>query len=669
MLKHRYIDKICCFVMVICLAVALLLGNLSFAQAENQMGYETRLFDTSRVHTIDLVMEDWEGFLATCTDEQYVACSVVIDGEAYKNVGIRAKGNSSLTTVQSYGNNRYSFKIEFDKYHSGGSYYGLDKLALNNIVQDNTYLKDYLSYTLMARAGVASPLCSFVYITVNGEDWGLYLAVEGVEEAFLQRNYGSNYGKLYKPDSTDMGGGGAGAKGDFSPENPPNFGDGQPAGSFSGNGQPPVEDDGAFDGNGQPPELPQGFQERNAGNMEPAGNPPGGQNEQGGRNGEALPKAGESGDALLSQGQEDAGNAPAEGETPGQNAGNRGFGNRGGFGGGMGSMGSSDVKLQYIDDDPASYSNIFENSKTDVTEQDQQRLIASLKALSEGDASAVDIEQVIRYFAVHNFLCNDDSYTGSIVHNYYLYEKDGQLAMIPWDYNLAFGGFGGGDATGQVNLPIDSPVSSGELSDRPMVAWIFEDEQYTQQYHQVYKEFLQQFEDGSFIALVDETAALISPYVEKDPTAFCSFEEFEQGVAVLKEFCLLRADSVEGQLDGAIPSTTEGQRENGSALVDASHLSLSAMGNNNEGGGNRGGFERQQGQLDGQEAGNSPAQPEGNAGEGEFQPAQRMAFPEMGRGEQPGSGGSGEGQQLILLLVSGTVLLAGVLVAKLYKKW
>ena len=59
----------------------------------------------------------------------------------------------------------------------------------------------------MADMGVASPLCSFVYITVNGEDWGLYLAVESVEESFLTRNYGTGYGELYKPDSMSMGGG------------------------------------------------------------------------------------------------------------------------------------------------------------------------------------------------------------------------------------------------------------------------------------------------------------------------------------------------------------------------------------------------------------------------------------------------------------------------------
>ena len=46
----------------------------------------------------------------------------------------------------------------------------------------------------------------------------------------------------------------------------------------------------------------------------------------------------------------------------------------------------------------------------------------------------------------------------------------------------------------------------------------------------------------------------------------------------LKEFCLLREESVEGQLDGTIPSTTEGQNADGSALIDASHINITDMG-------------------------------------------------------------------------------------------
>ena len=247
------------------------------------------------------------------------------------------------------------------------------------------------------------------------------------------------------------------------------------------------------------------------------------------------------------------------------------FGNGGGFGGmgGLG-MGSSDVKLQYIDDSASSYSNIFNNAKTDITEADQNRLISSLKQLSEYDniEDVVNIDQVLRYFVVHNYVVNGDSYTGSMIHNYYLYEEDGQLSMIPWDYNLAYGTFSGSNASSSVNESIDEV-----LSDRPMQAWIFSDEEYSAQYYALYAELL---ETVDVQAIIDNAYSLIAPYVEKDPTAFCTYEEFEKGVEAIKSFCALRSESVALQLSGSNES------------VSAEGLNISDMGT--MGGGMGGGF-------------------------------------------------------------------------------
>ena len=207
MSTHKHFDKICCVVLALTLILTVLFVNaehFGVQKAFTVMGYEKTLFDTSKVHTINIIMDDWDAFTDNCKSEEYYNCTVVIDNEAYKNVAIRGTGNTSLSQVS---NARYSYKIEFDHYDSTNTYYGLDKLCLNNIIQDKTYMKDYLTYQMMNEMGVAAPLCSYVYITVNGEDWGLYLAVEGVEESFLQRNYGKDYGELYKPDSMRMGGG------------------------------------------------------------------------------------------------------------------------------------------------------------------------------------------------------------------------------------------------------------------------------------------------------------------------------------------------------------------------------------------------------------------------------------------------------------------------------
>lgn len=247
--------------------------------------------------------------------------------------------------------------------------------------------------------------------------------------------------------------------------------------------------------------------------------------------------------------------------------------------------GSDDVLLKYIDDEMESYANIFNNAKTDASDGDKARLIEALKKLGDGEDldGTVDIEAVIRYFVVHNFVLNFDSYTGSMIHNYYLYEEDGQMQMIPWDYNLAFGGFeSAGGATALVNYPIDSPVSGGNVEDRPMLAWIFENQEYTDLYHQYFAEFIDKyFDSGYFEEMIDKVSSMIAPYVEKDPTKFCTYEEFETGVSVLREFCLLRAESISGQLNGTIGSTSDTQSAD--TLIDAGELEITDMGSMNNG--------------------------------------------------------------------------------------
>ncbi len=686
MSTHKHFDKICCVVLALTLVITVLFMNgekLGIKKSSTVMKYESTLFDNTKVHTIDIVMDDWDEFTANARSEEYYTCSVVIDGEAFKNVAIRGKGNTSLSQVT---NDRYSYKIEFDHYDSTSTYYGLDKLALNNVIQDNTYMKDYLTYTMMNDMGVAAPLCSYAYITVNGEDWGLYLAVEGVEESFLQRNYGKDYGDLYKPDSMNMGGGrGNGEKFDmdeFMQDSDTGDNSSQNNNTNETATQPPTEtttnkSEQTVPGFGG--QMPEGMTPPDFG----GGNPFGGQMPEGSapsvssvsktssdnsqddssRSGMTLPDF---------NGENPFGDEMPEGMTPPDFSGENPFGSEmpdfsqmpegmtpptdengnlqmpenfsdmfGGGKGGFGGMGSSDVKLQYIDDDADSYSNIFGNAKTDITKADKTRLIEALKNLSNGEEleTTVDVEAVIRYFVVHNFVVNSDSYTGSMIHNYYLYENDGQLQMIPWDYNLAFGSFMSmGSATSSGNDPIDTPLSVSGSGDRPMIDWIFSNEEYTELYHQIFGEFIEKyFNSGYYTEMIDSVTSMISPYVEKDPTKFCTYDEFEKGVATLKEFCLLRADSVKGQLNGTIGTTSATQKNE--TLIDASHINTSDMGSM---GGGKGGFggnmQRQQSSSD--SSTNSEASAETSSDE--YDPAENNNGSSNSRPQMPGDFGGGE---------------------------
>lgn len=558
MSTHKHFDKICCVVLVIALLLSgLFMCSEQFGvkKASTVMAYEKLLFDNSKVHSINIIMDDWDEFIENCKSEEYYTCTVVIDNEACRNVAIRGKGNTSLSQVT---NDRYSFKIEFDHYDSTNTYYGLDKLCLNNIIQDNTYMKDYLCYTMMKDMGVASPLCSFTYITVNGQDWGLYLAVEGVEESFLQRNYGKDYGELYKPESMNMGGGGnkdGGDKDGGDRGNIPNF-DGSDRGNMPNIGGDQGNMPDFVGGQGNMPDF-----------NSSQGNIPNFKDSQQNSDGSSTEQSQTGGNDKQFEIPNNIKNAM----------------------GGMGKMnGSDDVLLKYIDDNYDSYSNIFDNAKTKVSNSDKTRLIEALKNLSnmEDLENTVDIEAVIKYFVVHNFVVNFDSYTGSMIHNYYLYENDGQLQMIPWDYNLAFGGFqSSGGATSLVNYPIDSPVSGGNASERPMIAWIFESEEYTNMYHQYFEEFISKYLDSDYFAnMIDNVTSMIAPYVEKDPTKFCTYEEFQTGASTLKSFCLLRLESIRGQLEGTIGSTSETQTED--TLIKAEGINIDDMGSM---GGNFGG--------------------------------------------------------------------------------
>jgi hypothetical protein len=100
-------------------------------------------------------------------------------------------------------------------------------MVLNNIMSDKSYMKEYLSFELFDFIVVPSPAYAYSNIKVNNKDWGLYLAVEVIAEDFIERQFGSVDGNLYKPESMDMGGG-----------------------NKDGNGGPP--DGKAFKGGGMP---------------------------------------------------------------------------------------------------------------------------------------------------------------------------------------------------------------------------------------------------------------------------------------------------------------------------------------------------------------------------------------------------------------------------------
>ena len=115
------------------------------------MEYETALFDTGEVLSVNILMDeaDWADMLENAISEEYYSCTVEIGGKTFYQVGIRPKGNTSLSNIANDPTtDRYSFKLEFDHYVECQTCFGLDKLVLNNNYADATNMKEALIYDM-----------------------------------------------------------------------------------------------------------------------------------------------------------------------------------------------------------------------------------------------------------------------------------------------------------------------------------------------------------------------------------------------------------------------------------------------------------------------------------------------------------------------------------------
>ncbi|MDE5859095.1 MAG: CotH kinase family protein, partial [Oscillospiraceae bacterium] len=263
------------------------------------------------------------------------------------------------------------------------------------------------------------------------------------------------------------------------------------------------------------------------------------------------------------------------------------------MGGGMGGS-SSGGTLEYNGDDASSYQAIFGNVVgAEGSDEDYARVITALKALNDGEniEKYFDVDEILRYLAVHTFVVNLDSYSSNMAQNYYIYEYDGVIKILPWDYNFAWGAFESGNASSTVNFPIDTPVSGVEMSARPLISKLFENEDYLALYHGYLRELTEKyFSVDEFSRRVNDIDGIIGGYVGKDTTAFYTYDEYKAALETFITVGNLRAESVIGQLDGTVPSTTAEQKASPDKLIAANDISLSVMGTNGFGGGMHGGF-------------------------------------------------------------------------------
>ncbi len=182
-------------------------GSYARADFDPATEYVNKIFDNSYVHKVEITIseDDYQNLLAEPREKTKYHTTVLIDGEKFDDVAFSARGNGTL--VQALADHEanddtsleLSYTLNFKKFNKKSSYHGLDKLILSRLYYERSYLRSYLALHLSAAVGLDIPLSSFTEVYINGELSGLYLALEGIDNSFLNRTGSSKTASLFHP--------------------------------------------------------------------------------------------------------------------------------------------------------------------------------------------------------------------------------------------------------------------------------------------------------------------------------------------------------------------------------------------------------------------------------------------------------------------------------------
>ena len=138
--------------------------------------------------------------------------------------------------------------------------------------------------------------------------------------------------------------------------------------------------------------------------------------------------------------------------------------------------------------------------------------------------SVLDVDSVLRYIAANTVFGNYGSYLGKNAKNYYLYQNNGIFTMIPSEVSTAFGA-DKGDYGRSVDISVAKPLLDISLIRRPLVDKLLTVQEYKDKYMEYVKDFIGYLKNIE--SRISELDAVISPYVEADPTKFYTLEHYK----------------------------------------------------------------------------------------------------------------------------------------------
>lgn len=146
----------------------------------------------------------------TPENPEWVEAIIEFQGNTWTHVGVRYKGNSSLTSGWNSGQSKLPIKLDFDEFEDeypeidDQRFYGFKQLSLANGFSDDSFLRDAATSEILAEAGLPVAETAFYEVVLDyGEgpvSLGLYTVIEVVDDTVVDRVFGSDDGNIYEAD-------------------------------------------------------------------------------------------------------------------------------------------------------------------------------------------------------------------------------------------------------------------------------------------------------------------------------------------------------------------------------------------------------------------------------------------------------------------------------------
>lgn len=198
--------------------------------------------------------------------------------------------------------------------------------------------------------------------------------------------------------------------------------------------------------------------------------------------------------------------------------------------------------LKYVGEDYTSYEGIFRKTKTDrTTLDDKKRLINIVKNINNSSSAKIieenfmDFDKIIKMIAINKVLGNIDTMTTQTTRNYYIYEKDGKIDILVFDFDLSLNSYVNASYWKQNINEFDLSKDDEKIYSR-ITEIILQNEEYLNKYYQYIEQTLLVFQnienDNTVQNLYEKTKDL----VKANEKSIFSYGNYKAEIKKLENF-------------------------------------------------------------------------------------------------------------------------------------